>query len=301
MRRRPLVQFKIQLLDRVILRRSCQVTLPGQPKCWRTVRRPLPQPLPLPTSTPSPIPTEVPTPGAEVLAKGLNLRSGPGTNYDIVDGLAKGATMEVLGLTGDRQWAKVRTSSGRVGYVSAGSRYIAQNEAAAGLPTLSPASLPATPTPRPTAKPTVPAAGPVAAASPDPSGARGNGTTQNIRPDVLEQIIAMYGSVDSMVGHEFVMNGALGLQNGSNPTFHSKVRWAKLIEDRGLGTAYDGSRPSRRYTLDVGGGERKHLALMLEMGAETRPPIDPILFGVWGYDWGRFPGPMASLCGICTM
>lgn len=47
----------------------------------------------------------------------VNLRSGPGTSYDVVDNLAKGAVFQVLD-TSNSEWTKVTTSSGQIGYVS---------------------------------------------------------------------------------------------------------------------------------------------------------------------------------------
>lgn len=47
----------------------------------------------------------------------VNLRSGPGTNYDIVGQVAKGDTLTYLGSEGS--WYKVQTPQGKVGYISA--------------------------------------------------------------------------------------------------------------------------------------------------------------------------------------
>lgn len=53
---------------------------------------------------------------ATVTADGLNLRSGPGTNYRIVGTVSRGTTLEVLQRSGD--WAQVRTPQGTVAWVA---------------------------------------------------------------------------------------------------------------------------------------------------------------------------------------
>lgn len=45
----------------------------------------------------------------------LNLRTGPSTSYDIITGLNNGTTVTVTGSSGN--WYKVKTSSGKTGYV----------------------------------------------------------------------------------------------------------------------------------------------------------------------------------------
>lgn len=46
----------------------------------------------------------------------LNVRSGPGTSYEVVTGLVKGDTVTKLGQEGD--WYRIQTSSGQTGYIS---------------------------------------------------------------------------------------------------------------------------------------------------------------------------------------
>jgi uncharacterized protein YraI len=103
--------------------------------------------LPTPTATASPTPTR--PPGVEgVTTVDLNLRAGPGTDYDNVGLLEKGGSLEILGQTDDGTWYRGRTLDGTIVWVAA--RYIALQAEADGIPTVSPADLPATPAPAPT-------------------------------------------------------------------------------------------------------------------------------------------------------
>jgi len=80
---------------------------------------PSPSPAPVPTVPPAPtIPPSTPTQPAraEVIATSLNIRSGPGTNYDIVMPVSQGTVLNVIEQQGD--WVKVRVGVGE-GYVSA--------------------------------------------------------------------------------------------------------------------------------------------------------------------------------------
>ena len=46
----------------------------------------------------------------------LNVRSGPGTNYPVVDGLGRGASVSLLEVSPDHQWAHVRLANDREGW-----------------------------------------------------------------------------------------------------------------------------------------------------------------------------------------
>ena len=54
-----------------------------------------------------------------VQGTGLNVRSGPGSNYDIVTTVTSGTEMECLD-EGESTWIHVRTLDGKEGYVSKG-------------------------------------------------------------------------------------------------------------------------------------------------------------------------------------
>lgn len=47
----------------------------------------------------------------------LNVRGGPGTNYPVVDGLGRGASVSLLEVSPDHQWAHVRLPNDREGWV----------------------------------------------------------------------------------------------------------------------------------------------------------------------------------------
>lgn len=71
---------------------------------------------PNPTSTPTATPTLVPAVSA---ANTVNLRSGPGTGYDLVGAIKQGETCNVLGRIDDSTWLKVRCMGQSVSWVSA--------------------------------------------------------------------------------------------------------------------------------------------------------------------------------------
>ncbi len=69
------------------------------------------------TPKPSPTPTAAPT-GKAKTTDYLNLRKGPGTSYGVILTMEKGITVTVLDNTSDKEWAKVRMSSGTEGWCS---------------------------------------------------------------------------------------------------------------------------------------------------------------------------------------
>ena len=109
----------------------------------------------IPTDTPKPTetPTPVVTPGAEVIVEKLNVRGGPGTNYVVVDGLASGAKIEVVGRTEDG-WLKVKwtdeTGEHSEGWISGNPNYVAANEKTNEAPMLQSDEIPPTPAGEPT-------------------------------------------------------------------------------------------------------------------------------------------------------
>lgn len=120
-----------------------------------------PTTAPTNTSTPTatPAPTSTPAPGASVKAATLNVRSGPGSNYDIVATLAQGESLAVAGQTGNCGWLKVTTAKGQPGWVIGGPEYVSLNVSCASVPAVQPppsptaapptATRPAAPTARP--------------------------------------------------------------------------------------------------------------------------------------------------------
>ena len=74
------------------------------------------------TATPT-VPTSTPTAAqtgwnAEVVSRGLNLRSGPGASYAIIRSLGFGDALSVLGQSRDAYWLYVATANGTMGWVA---------------------------------------------------------------------------------------------------------------------------------------------------------------------------------------
>jgi len=114
-------------------------------------QRPSRTPQPTRQATATPLPIAVPS--CRVLVQTLRLRSGPGTQYEPpLGGVSLDTALELLGRSADSGWVNVRVpDSGLMGWVSAGSQYVACNVPIGGLQV---AAAPASPTTAPTATPT---------------------------------------------------------------------------------------------------------------------------------------------------
>jgi hypothetical protein len=125
-----------------------------------------------PTQPPTLIPAATPTPKSSGEPTGyvnfdfLNLRAGPGTNYDIVARLNRNQAMSLLERDGDSTWARVRVPGGTEGWVS--TQYITTTVSIASLPVVASGSpTPTSSRPARTATPPVPTPGqPVATTAP---------------------------------------------------------------------------------------------------------------------------------------
>ncbi len=120
----------------------------------------------VPVSTATPLPSATPEPQLQTLS-GVNVRSGPGTAYDVIGGLNTGDAVRPLGRSPDGGWWQIvyPPNSGGVGWVAG--PYVQPNPAALNLPVVIPPPPPtatptatasstpsATATSRPTATPT---------------------------------------------------------------------------------------------------------------------------------------------------
>ncbi|MGI5827975.1 MAG: SH3 domain-containing protein [Patescibacteria group bacterium] len=103
------------------------------------------------TSEAVPTPTAEETPGA-VTKVNLNMRIGPGIEYDRIGGIPKGTSVEVVAKA-PNGWLQVRFVDGKgveqSAWVSGASDYITTNEKVEELQALSLDELPPTPTPEP--------------------------------------------------------------------------------------------------------------------------------------------------------
>jgi len=110
-----------------------------------------PTTTPLPTSTP-PMPTVTPTSEAPSLPDGtvavnlLNLRSGPGLEYDILAHLQKGDALKARARIEAGDWVKVSTAAGLEGWVAV--EHVALNIPLDSIPLA--VEMPPTPVPGPT-------------------------------------------------------------------------------------------------------------------------------------------------------
>jgi serine/threonine protein kinase/formylglycine-generating enzyme required for sulfatase activity len=102
-----------------------------------------------PTDTPLPPtpvpPTDTPTPKlvAVVQAEAMNVRGGPGTEYDVLGQVKQGDKLEILARTEGSDWLQVRLSDGKKGWVSA--ELLEVDGGVAAIPVA--AVIPPTPTP----------------------------------------------------------------------------------------------------------------------------------------------------------
>ncbi|MDR3576661.1 MAG: SH3 domain-containing protein [Anaerolineaceae bacterium] len=98
----------------------------------------------VPTQQPSltPAPTKAPQPSAvsqvkaSALNVGVNVRSGPGTSFNIVSGLVQNDMADVIGRNSDTSWLEIITPKGVKGWVNAS--VISVTGATNGLPVVTP-------------------------------------------------------------------------------------------------------------------------------------------------------------------
>jgi formylglycine-generating enzyme required for sulfatase activity len=106
---------------------------------------PMRTPSPTSTASPTPTPTDTatPTPGAVVKDSSVEIREGPGSVYAVVATYPQGTKLDVLGRSAGKQWLKVRTPDGQVGWIRV--EFLEVNVA---VDVLEVGSAPASPTPR---------------------------------------------------------------------------------------------------------------------------------------------------------
>lgn len=114
----------------------------------------------------------------------LRLRTGPGTEYDIIRVLGAGAVIPIIGRIGSNQWWQLNTTNG-IGWVSANFTTIYGN--CSGIPVVIPPPTPTgtapTPTPTPTNTP-VPTNTPLPTNTPGPADLVISDISGNVAPDL---------------------------------------------------------------------------------------------------------------------
>lgn len=94
---------------------------------------------PEPTATPLPTPAPTPAPvTGVVLATNLNVRSGPGTDFERLGAAPQGSTLQILGQLDDCAWLRVSTPNNLEGWVSGDVQFITLNSPCAAVPPVQP-------------------------------------------------------------------------------------------------------------------------------------------------------------------
>lgn len=73
-------------------------------------------------------------PVAEVTTNALNIRSGPGTNYERIGSVNRGDQLVVIGQTNNCDWLNVQTRDEIVGWISGSTRYVTLNIDCSAIP-----------------------------------------------------------------------------------------------------------------------------------------------------------------------
>jgi uncharacterized protein YraI len=60
---------------------------------------------------------------AEVVSNGVNLRKGPGKNYEVITVLKKGQKISILEYT-NKDWVRIQLSNKTIGYITSSSEYV---------------------------------------------------------------------------------------------------------------------------------------------------------------------------------
>ena len=88
--------------------------------CYIKAVAPAPAPTPVPPPTPArPAPTAITEPNVQVRSTGVNLRSGPGTNYSVIGSAGAGAQLRITGKNSASDWWQVCCVGGQEAWVAA--------------------------------------------------------------------------------------------------------------------------------------------------------------------------------------
>ncbi len=94
--------------------------------------------LTLTGTPPAPGSAGTPEPGAPstvtIKVQGLNVRSGPGTNYGVVSSVNAGQSLTVIGKTDNCGWIHVQDGARELGWISGSTQYVTYTTPCADLP-----------------------------------------------------------------------------------------------------------------------------------------------------------------------
>ncbi len=123
--------FQLTLLSRNADGSWIQVQIPGGVTGW------VKSDFIAPSVDPGSLGVSAPTSryNAVTTASYLNIRSGPGANFDVIGRLSYGAPFDLLGRNADNSWAQIGVPGGVVGWVS--TRYISASARIGTLPLVS--------------------------------------------------------------------------------------------------------------------------------------------------------------------
>lgn len=110
----------------------------------------LTQTPPTPPVANTPVNAKDAAPTVTVNVRGLNVRSGPGTNYGVIANINAGKSLTIVGSAANCSWLKVQDSGRDLGWISGSNQFVTFTTPCAALPT---AAVPPAPTPAPTATP----------------------------------------------------------------------------------------------------------------------------------------------------
>jgi hypothetical protein len=75
---------------------------------------------------------------AEIITAGLNVREGPGVNYEVIGAVAQGDILDVTGVSADSNWLQIVTAEGEAGWISGQSVYTRIHGSLDDMPVIKP-------------------------------------------------------------------------------------------------------------------------------------------------------------------
>jgi hypothetical protein len=174
------------------------------------VEAPTPTPSPSPTpepATPTPVPpTPTPLPAADAIVdtEYLNVRAGPSTNYEIVDGVSAGDELTVTGKNDASTWLKIETDEIEEGWIFADlvTVYVDLDDVTVAEAPPEPTPVAVAEKPAEKVEPAAAEGAPVAVAAPAPSGYRGFG--YGIQAHMMDQDLNQVFSMINGMGFNWV-------------------------------------------------------------------------------------------------